>query len=122
MNARNVILVAGFAISLVFVGLLRNAAFNEGVLTPLSGYATPAYVALTVFFAIAMSRAGIDLNRFGFGIRIHWRHVAYALGAVAILQSASLLLDPFLEAVFGTGRDLERFSDVRRSLSAVIIS
>lgn len=114
------LLVTGFALSLVFVGLLRNAAFHDSFLTPLSGIATPAYVALTVFFAILMSRKGIDLNRFGFGIRIQWKHVAYALGAVAILQLAALLLDPFLESVFGAGRDLDRFSGVQGSVSVLL--
>ena len=120
MKARRILLVAGFALSLVFIGLLRDAAFHDSVLTPLSGYATPAYVALTVLFAILMIRSGIDLNRHGFGTRIHWKHVAYALGAVAVLQAASWLLSPVLESAFGAGRDLGRFAEVEGSLPALL--
>ena len=120
MKARRILLVAGFALSLVFIGLLRDAAFHDSVLTPLSGYATPAYVALTVLFAILMIRSGIDLNRLGFGTRIHWKHVAYALGAVAVLQAASWLLSPVLESAFGAGRDLGRFAEVEGSLPALL--
>lgn len=119
-KTRQVILVAAFAFSLVFVGLLRYAVFHDGVLTPLSGYATPLYVALTVIFALLMGRSGIQLNRFGFGTRIHWKHVAWALGAVALLQLASLVIDPALESLFGTGRDLGRFADVEGSIPALL--
>lgn len=117
---RRVILVAAFAFSLIFVGLLRYAAFHDGVLTPLSGYATPLYVALTVIFAVLMGRNGIHLNHFGFGKRIRWRHLGYAFGAVLVLQLGSWLVDPLLEQLFGAGRDLGRFSDVEGSVPALL--
>lgn len=120
VTTRRIILVAGFALSLAFVGLLRNAAFHDSVLTPLSGYATPAYIALTVVFAVLMIRNGIDLNRLGFGTRIHWKHVAYALAAVVVLQADAFLVDPLLENLFGGGRDLSRFSEVAGSMPALL--
>lgn len=104
----------------MFVGLLRNAAFHDNALTPLSGYATILYVALTVTFAILLIRHGVQLNRLGFGLRIQWKHLAYALAAVATLQLASVMLSPVLENLFGVGRNLERFSDVEGSIPALL--
>lgn len=104
----------------MFVGLLRNAAFHDNALTPLSGYATILYVALTVTFAILLIRHGVQLNRLGFGLRIQWKHLAYALAAVATLQLASVMLSPVLENLFGAGRNLERFSDVEGSIPALL--
>lgn len=104
----------------MFVGLLRNAAFHDNALTPLSGYATILYVALTVTFAILLIRHGVQLNRLGFGLRIQWKHLAYALAAVATLQLASVMFSPVLENLFGAGRNLERFSDVEGSIPALL--
>lgn len=104
----------------MFVGLLRNAAFHDNALTPLSGYATILYVALTVTFAILLIRHGVQLNRLGFGLRIQWKHLAYALAAVAALQLASVMFSPVLENLFGAGRNLERFSDVEGSIPALL--
>jgi membrane protease YdiL (CAAX protease family) len=114
------VLTAGFALSLLFVGLLRYSAFNDTALTPLSGYATIAYVAVTIIVAILLGRSGVDLNRFGFGIRIRWQHLALALAAVAFLQGISVVLDPILDGLFGAGRDLSRFDEVQGSIAALV--
>lgn len=118
-------LVAGLALGLLFMGMLRLATVYPGPLTPLSGYATPGYIFVTVLFAILLVRADLPLNRLGFGIRLTWRHVALALVAVAILRVSSLAFEPMLEALFGGPRNLERFSDVEgspTSLAALLLA
>lgn len=114
------LLAGGFALSLLFVGLLRYSAFADTVLTPLSGYATVTYVALTVIAAVLLGRSGVELNRFGFAIRFRWQHLLLALAAVAFLQASAVLVDPLLAGLFGANRDLGRFDDVRGSLPALL--
>lgn len=120
MTTRRNWLVTGFALSLLFVGLLRYSAFTDTVLTPFAGYATVAYVALTIITGILLGRAGVELNRFGFGFRIRSQHLLLALAAVAFLQISSVVVDPLLDGLFGAGRDLSRFDDVRGSLPALL--
>ncbi|MBT8088113.1 MAG: CPBP family intramembrane metalloprotease [Gammaproteobacteria bacterium] len=120
MTTRRNWLVTGFALSLLFVGLLRYSAFTDTVLTPFAGYATVAYVALTIITGILLGRAGVELNRFGFGFRIRSQHLLLGLAAVAFLQISSVVVDPLLDGLFGAGRDLSRFDDVRGSLPALL--
>jgi len=118
-------LVAGLALGLLFMGVLRLASVYPGPLASLSGYATPGYIFVTVLFAILLVRADLPLNRLGFGIRLTWRHVALALVAVAILRVSSLAFEPMLEALLGGPRNLERFSDVEgspASLAALLLA
>lgn len=120
MQPRRLVLVCGFALGLVFVGLLRNAAFRDAALTPYSGYATGMYIALTIAFAVMLGRSGVELRRFGFAQTPRWRHVALALAAVAFLQGAGPLLEPVFETLLGSGRDLGRFASVRDDLPRLL--
>ncbi len=113
-------LVAGFTLGLIFVGLLRSAAFHDSVLTPYSGHATLLYVALTIVFAVMLVRSGLDLQRLGFARRPGWRHVALALAAVGFLQAAAPLLEPLFEDLLGADRDLDRFDDVSGSVPRLL--
>ncbi len=101
------------------MGALRFSAANPTVLTPLAGFATPGYIAVTVLFAILLTNAGLPHNRFGFGDRLNLRHVMLAVAAVALLRVINLALGPWLEELLGGGRNLERFADVEGSLSAL---
>ncbi len=112
-------LTTGLALGLLLMGALRFASTHPGPLTSLSGYATPGYIFVTVVFAIWLTRAGLPLNRLGFGIRLNWRHVGLAALAVAILRLSSFAFEPLLEALFGGPRNLERFSDVEGSATAL---
>lgn len=112
-------LTTGLALGLLLMGALRFASVHQGPLTSLSGYATPGYIVVTVLFAVMLVRAGLPLNRLGFGIRLHWRHVGLAILAVAILRLSSFAFEPLLEALFGGPRNLERFSDVEGSATAL---
>jgi hypothetical protein len=52
-------LTAGLASGLLFMGALRFSAATPTVLTPLAGFATPGYIAVTVLFAILFTNAGL---------------------------------------------------------------
>jgi membrane protease YdiL (CAAX protease family) len=75
-------------------------------------------VILTVVFSILLIRAGLPLNRLGFGIRLSLHHFALALAAIAILRLFDWTLSPLIEELFG-GRNVERFSDVKGSASSL---
>ncbi len=120
MQRRRLILVSSFALGLVFVGLLRNARFVDGVLTPYSDYATGLYIALTIAFAVMLVRSGVELHRLGFARWPHWRHVALALAAVAFLQAVAPVMEPLFEDMLGSERNLGRFADVRGSLPRLL--
>ena len=118
-QARHKTIVVAFAISLLFFGLLRYSGFSDNPLTPFSGYATVLYILATVIAAVLLIRGGLELNHLGFGFRLRLQHVGLAVGAVVVIRLVALGLDPALEALFGEGRNLERFSDVRGSLAAL---
>ena len=114
-------LTAGLAAGLLFMGALRFSAANPGLLTPLSSWATPGYVAVSIVFAVLLTNAGMPHNRFGFGERLNLRHVLLAVAAIAFLQVFSLVLGPVLENLLGGGRNLERFAGIEGSASALAI-
>ena len=76
-------LVVGVSLSLLTMGALRMATTQPGALTPLAGL-----VGVVVVFTLALVRAGLPLNQFGFGVRLGARHI---LLAIARLSAASSL-------------------------------
>ena len=119
-KTRQTTLVVGFAIALLFFGLLRYSGFAENPLTPYSGYATALYVAATVVVAFLLIRGGMQLDRLGFGFRPGLRHIGLAVAAVVLLRIIGLAVDPLLEHLFGAGRDLGRFAGVEGSLPVLL--
>lgn len=112
--------VGGLTAGLLFMGALRYSSVHDTALTPLSGLATPGYVVVTIFFALALQRAGVSLNRFGFGGGIRGRHLLLALAAFAALRLSAMFVSPWIESMLGGERDLARFSDVQGSLPALL--
>lgn len=112
-------LVAGLSLCLLFMGALRYSAAHQNALTPLSGYATIGYVLTTVIFTIFLARAGLPLNRFGFGARLNSRHIMYALAAIVFLRVFDFVINPWIEQLLGGARDLQRFSNVEGSTSSL---
>jgi membrane protease YdiL (CAAX protease family) len=113
-------LVFGFGIGLVFMGALRFSAFNPTVLTPLSGFATPGYVIVTVVFVIALTRVGVPFRRFGFDARPGIRHAMLALAAVAVIRLFNTAVGSLLEELLNSPRNLERFSAVEGSIGSLV--
>lgn len=108
------------ALGLLFMGALRLASYQPGFLTPFAGLATPGYVLWTVAMTIWMVRAGLPLDRFGFQVGSAWRLFLLTITAVAILRLVDVFLDPLIEDFFGGPRNLERFADVRGSVTALM--
>jgi membrane protease YdiL (CAAX protease family) len=77
-----------------------------------SGWATPGYVILTIFSAMALQRYGVPLNRFGFAQGVKLRMVGLALLGIAFLQLLNQYLYPLIEEGLGVERDLQRFVEV----------
>lgn len=117
---RIVWLVIGLSAGLLLMGALRASAVYPNVLTPLADYATIGYVVVTVFFAVALSRAGLPLNRFGFGIGPNFRQILLAIGAIIALRIFAIALEPLIENLLGNPRNLERFSGVEGSFVSLI--
>jgi hypothetical protein len=117
---RIVWLILGLGVGLLFMGALRLSAGYSIILTPLSKYATLGYVLITILFTVFLVRSGLPLNRFGFGIRLDFRQIILALAAIAILQGFDLVVNPLIEELFGSSRNLERFSDVKGSISSLV--
>ena len=118
---KNVVwLVVGLSLGLLFMGALRISAVHQNVLTPLAGYATPGYVLITVLFTILLVRAGLPLNKFGFGIRPDLRQIMLAIAAIAILRVFAVAINPLIEELLGGARNLERFSDVKGSTTLLV--
>lgn len=114
-------IVAIFAVGLVIVGALRFFDLRSENPPAIAAYATAIYVGLTVLAAILLIRAGVPLRRMGFFLAVRpWFIFAMVFLGVALLQLSGSLLTPVWENVFGSGRDLTRFSDVAGSLGALI--
>lgn len=113
-------LLAGLCTGLLLMGALRFSAGSPTLLTPLAVYATPGYILLTVFFAVMFVRAGLPLNRFGFGVRPTLRHLLLAIAAIAVLRLTDFTLTPWIEGLLGSTRNLERFDEVQGSASALV--
>ena len=105
-------LAVGLGLGLLSMGALRLASVHSGPLTPLAGFATPGYVLITVMFTIL-------LIRLGFGTRLNFRHILWAIAAIAILRVFDLALNPLIEELLGSARNLERFSDVKGSAGSL---
>jgi membrane protease YdiL (CAAX protease family) len=112
-------MAAGLGLGLLLMGALRYSSHTSTVLTPMAPFATPGYIAVTAVFTVLLNRARLPLNRFGFGARPGLQHVALAVAAVALLQSIDFTLSPLIEQWTGETRNLERFSGVRGSLTAL---
>ena len=97
------ITVVGFSFGLLAMGMLRYLE---------SGWATPGYVILTIFSAMALQRYGVPLNRFGFAQGVKLRMVGLALLGIAFLQLLNQYLYPLIEEGLGVERDLQRFVEV----------
>jgi membrane protease YdiL (CAAX protease family) len=119
-NKRFILLVVGLSCGLLFMGLLRFSTVHTNVLTPIAGFATPGYILITVLFTIMLNRAGLPLNKFGFGQGIDVRQVILALAAIVVLRVFDIALNPLIEEIFGSPRNLERFSDVKDSTTSLI--
>jgi membrane protease YdiL (CAAX protease family) len=113
-------LVVGLSLGLLLMGALRFSAARPTVLTPFSGFATPGYVLITVVFTIYLVRAGLPLNRYGFGVRPNLRHILLAAAAIVVLRVFAVALTPLIEGFFGGPRNLERFSDVEGSVASLV--
>jgi len=98
---------------------LRFTSVYESALTPLSGFATPGYVLLTVAFTVWLVRAGMPLARFGFEFRPVLRTVILFIAAVVVLRLLTVTLQPLIEGFIGSERNLERFAGVEGSASAL---
>lgn len=121
MNARVCGLVAGFATGLIAIAWLRLESGSAGFIGTLSAYATPIYVGLTVVAAVLLLRAGVPLRRLGFGPpHKPLLYLVLAVAGVGLLQLGGALLEPLWERLFGAGRDLARFADVRGSLPQLL--
>ena len=105
------ITVVGFSFGLLAMGMLRYLE---------SEWATPGYVILTVFSAMALQRYGIPLNRFGFAQGIKLRMVVLALLGIAFLQLLNQYLYPLIEEGLGVERDLKRFVEVAGNVPALM--
>ena len=114
-------IVALFAAGLVVTGLLRLVYIRIDDPPALTSYATEIYIGLTILAAILLRRSGVPMKRFGFGPAFEpVRTLLLAAVGVGLIQLAGWLLDPLWERVFGSTRDLSRFSDVAGSSEEVI--
>ena len=104
----------------VFIGYVRLSGLEESFLSPLSGLATPLYIAATILSLVLLRRAGVDLRSFGFAQRLNGFHILLALAAVLFLQLGGAILEPLLIQWFGEGRDFSRFSGLEGSLPTLI--
>lgn len=121
MRTKTNILVAGFALGLIACGWLRTQSGAAGIIGVLSGLATPLYVGLAVAAAFAFMKAGVPVRRLGFFMTSGpIRVLALAVLGVGLLQLSGLFLGPLWEELFGTGRDLTRFNNVRGSVPALV--
>jgi len=110
-----VLLVVGLSIGLLFMGVLRHSATTENIFTPFSGFATPGYVLICVLFTIWLVRAGLPLNKYGFGAKLNLKHITLAVTAIIVLRVFAYILNPIIEELVGGPRNLERFSGVEGS-------
>jgi membrane protease YdiL (CAAX protease family) len=103
--------VVGFSFGLLAMGMLRYLE---------SGWATPGYVAITIFSAMALQRYGVPLHRFGFAQGLKLRMILLALLGIAFLQFLNQYLYPLIEEGLGVERDLQRFTEVAGNVPALM--
>ncbi len=114
------LLVIGLSVGLLFMGALRYSSSHPNILTPLAEYATFGYILIAVIFTIILFRAGLPLNRFGFGIRPDLKQLFLAIIAIVILRLFAFGIEPLIEELVGSPSNLERFSDVEGSMSSLV--
>jgi len=113
-------LIIGLGCGFLLMGALRISSVYPNILTPLAGYATLGYLLITVVFTVFLVRAELPINRFGFGVRPDLRQLLLTIAAIAILRVYAVILDPLIEDLLGSSRNLERFSDVEGSVTSLI--
>lgn len=121
INPRIAAIVAFFGAALVLSAVLRFYNLRIENPPPVTAYATLVYIAVTVFAAVLLTRAGVPMNRLGFGLKFRpLRYLALAAIGVGLIQLLGFILDPLLEGALGETRDLGRFSDVAGSTAALV--
>lgn len=119
MSSRISWLVVGLSLSLLAMSALRVVTTQPGELAPLAGFVTPGYILVVIVFTVALVRAGLPLNRLGFGARLNSRHILLAIVAIGILRVSAATLEPIWEVLFSGSRNLDRFSDVQGSAGSL---
>jgi hypothetical protein len=99
-------LVLGLGLGLLTLSALRVATAPSSALTPLAGLVTPGYVGVVVVFTLLLMRAGLPLNRVGFGDRLSLRHILLAIVAIGVLRVTSFALEPIWEALLDGPRNM----------------
>jgi len=114
-------IAVAFAVGLIAVGALRYLNVHSDNPPAISANATLIYIGLTVAASILLLRCGMPLRRLGF-IKVDrpWFGLALVVLGVVALQLSGWLLTPLWEQLFGSGRDLARFSDVAGSREALV--
>lgn len=117
---RAAVVVAIFAIGLLAMAALRYVDVRWEDPPALASYATLIYIGLTILAASLLIRSGVPIRRLGFTrVERPWSGLALVLLGVAVLQLGGSLLTPLWEHLFGSGRDLTRFSGVTGSPAAL---
>ncbi len=122
MGNRALTIAIAFSATLIFTGYLRLAGLQSGPLADFAGFATPLYVGATVVFALALGRAGVDLNRFGLGFKLRVSHVVLATIGVGVLQAYAAYGYPYVAGALehyglaGADRAGERFGSAQGSV------
>ena len=110
-----------FGAGLVLSGVLRFYNLRSEDPPPLTGYATIVYIFVTVFAAVRLSRIGVPMKRLGFGAAFEpVKFFVLAAIGVGLIQLFGVALDPLWERVLGETRNLDRFSDVAGSPTALL--
>ena len=114
-------IVSIFGAGLLAVAALRFLDLRSADPPAVAAYATLIYIGLTVLAAVLLIRCGTPIRRLGFTMASRpWRVIALAVVGVAVLQLSSWVLTPLWEHIFGSGRDLTRFSGVAGSREALV--
>lgn len=113
--------VALFCAGLVLSGALRFFDVHAENPPQVTAYASVIYIGVTVFAAVFLSRAGVPMNRLGFGLAFQpAKYFILAVAGVALIQLSGFILDPLLGLFVGETRNLTRFSDVAGSPTALM--
>lgn len=113
MNARQThFLLVFYALGLLLLGALRWASRSLEAWQALVGVPTPAYIALTVFVSLRFIRSPMGWAGIGFSTPFRLiPHLALGAAGAAVAIGTGELLEPVWKILFGSGRDLSRFSE-----------
>lgn len=101
-----------FGIGQVAIGAWRMTIIATGDSADSGSGPTIAFVVWTVAFLSLLARLDPGMDRFGFRAPVDLlRIAALAILGVILIQLSGLYLEPFLETLFGSGRDLSRFQE-----------